>query len=272
MFDWGQIQEYKKRGIEMEHMPLAVDSEVFNLPQNETVKREYSAQIGMVGKMYATEYTTYTNPLSDETKHLLNEMISSQRDVYNDCFIPRLLTDELIEKINKEYAGAGIDFQIEERELEYMMLCETTSRERYIILSALANHFDTHLYTTEKMDIKNLHIHGPVDYYKQMPYIFKLSDINLNISLKAIRTGIPLRCVDILGCGGFLLSNYQEELVQYLDVGTDCEVYGSFEEMYEKVDFYIKHEELRKKIAENGFLKAQKIFTFKNRIEQMFKL
>ena len=269
MFDWGQVQEYKKLGVNMEHLPLAVDSEIFNLPMNDEIIKKYSAQISLVGKMYTTDYPKYTSPLSTETKKLLNDMISSQRDVYNDCFIPELLTDELLQKINAEYAKAGLDFCIEKRELEYMMLCETTSRERTVILSLLSKHFDTHLYTTEKPGIDNLKVHGPVDYYKQMPYIFKLSDINLNISLKSIRTGIPLRCVDVLGCGGFLLSNYQEELVQYLEVGKDCEVYGSFEEMYEKAAFYTKHEELRKRIARNGFMKAQEIFTFRNRIEQM---
>ena len=269
MFDWGQVQEYKKLGVNMEHLPLAVDSEIFNLPMNDEIIKKYSAQISLVGKMYTTDYPKYTSPLSTETKKLLNDMISSQRDVYNDCFIPELLTDELLQKINAEYAKAGLDFYIEKRELEYMMLCETTSRERTVILSLLSKHFDTHLYTTEKPGIVNLKVHGPVDYYKQMPYIFKLSDINLNISLKSIRTGIPLRCVDVLGCGGFLLSNYQEELVQYLEVGKDCEVYGSFEEMYEKAAFYTKHEELRKQIARNGFMKAQEIFTFRNRIEQM---
>lgn len=269
MFDWGQVQEYKKLGVNMEHLPLAVDSEIFNLPMNDEIIKKYSAQISLVGKMYTTDYPKYTSPLSTETKKLLNDMISSQRDVYNDCFIPELLTDELLQKINAEYANAGLDFYIEKRELEYMMLCETTSRERTVILSLLSKHFDTHLYTTEKPGIDNLKVHGPVDYYKQMPYIFKLSDINLNISLKSIRTGIPLRCVDVLGCGGFLLSNYQEELVQYLEVGKDCEVYGSFEEMYEKAAFYTKHEELRKQIARNGFMKAQEIFTFRNRIEQM---
>lgn len=269
MFDWGQVQEYKKFGVNMEHLPLAVDSEIFNLPMNDEIIKKYSAQISLVGKMYTTDYPEYTSPLSTETKKLLNDMISSQRDVYNDCFIPELLTDELLQKINAEYAKAGLDFYIEKRELEYMMLCETTSRERTVILSLLSKHFDTHLYTTEKPGIDNLKVHGPVDYYKQMPYIFKLSDINLNISLKSIRTGIPLRCVDVLGCGGFLLSNYQEELVQYLEVGKDCEVYGSFEEMYEKAAFYTKHEELRKQIARNGFMKAQEIFTFRNRIEQM---
>ena len=107
MFDWGQVQEYKKLGVNMEHLPLAVDSEIFNLPMNDEIIKKYSAQISLVGKMYTTDYPKYTSPLSTETKKLLNDMISSQRDVYNDCFIPELLTDELLQKINAEYAKAG---------------------------------------------------------------------------------------------------------------------------------------------------------------------
>ena len=72
--------------------------------------RNTPAQISLVGKMYTTDYPKYTSPLSTETKKLLNDMISSQRDVYNDCFIPELLTDELLQKINAEYAKAGLDF------------------------------------------------------------------------------------------------------------------------------------------------------------------
>lgn len=270
MFDWGQTQEYQKQGIIMEHLPLAVDPEVFNLRINNNAVNEYSSQISMVGKLYKTDYPIYTNPLSNNIKQLLNDMIVKQRDMYNNCFIPEFLTDELLKTINEEYITAGLDFRIEKRELEYMMLCETTNRERIIILSLLANHFDTHLYTTEKISISNLNIHGPVDYYKQMPYIFKLSKINMNISLKAIRTGIPLRCVDVLGCGGFLLSNYQEELVQDFIVGNECEVYGSFEEMYDKANYYIKHDDIRKKIAKNGLERVKKSFTFRDRIHKMF--
>ena len=107
MFDWGQVQEYKKLGVNMEHLPLAVDSEIFNLPMNDEIIKKYSVQISLVGKMYTTDYPKYTSPLSTETKKLLNDMISSQRDVYNDCFISELLTDELLQKINAEYAKAG---------------------------------------------------------------------------------------------------------------------------------------------------------------------
>ena len=57
---------------------------------------------------------------------------------------------------------------------------------------------------------------GSVDYYDMMPYVFKCSDINLNITLRSIKTGIPLRAMDIMGAGGFLMSNYQVDLTGIL--------------------------------------------------------
>ena len=30
--------------------------------------------------------------------------------------------------------------------------------------------------------------------------------------MRPIEKGLPLRCFDIMGCGGFLMTNYQEEL------------------------------------------------------------
>ena len=51
-----------------------------------------------------------------------------------------------------------------------------------------------------------------------MPLIFRESKINLNITLRSITSGMPLRALDIMGAGGFLLSNYQQELAEnYID-------------------------------------------------------
>ena len=38
--------------------------------------------------------------------------------------------------------------------------------------------------------------------------MFANSKVNLNITLRNIKTGIPLRALDIMGAGGFLLTNY----------------------------------------------------------------
>jgi spore maturation protein CgeB len=112
-------------------------------------------------------------------------------------------------------------------------------------------------------------VHGYVDYYTVMPLVFSQSKVNLNISLRTIRTGIPLRVVDVLGCGGFLISNYQSELEEYFEIGQDLEVYGSIEELYEKVQFYLEHEDVRRQIAQNGFEKVKRDFTFTDRLSRI---
>ena len=53
---------------------------------------------------------------------------------------------------------------------------------------------------------------GIADSERVMPKIFKCSKINLNMTLRSIKSGIPQRAFDIMGCGGFLMSNYQPEL------------------------------------------------------------
>ena len=116
--------------------------------------------------------------------------------------------------------------QMGRRELEFMLACETTGRERYLALALLSKHFQVDLYSNNRDDrLKDVRYRGYADYYTQMPQIFASSRINLNISLKTIRTGIPLRVIDVMGCGGFVLTNYQHEITEYFAVGEECVVY-----------------------------------------------
>ena len=100
-------------------------------------------------------------------------------------------------------------------------------------------------------------------------YVFKCSDINLNITVKCLQTGIPQRALDIMGCGGFLLSNYQEELLDVLVPDRDFVYYESFTDAFEKAKFYLEHEDLRKKIARSGYEQMKENYTFEDRFAFM---
>lgn len=50
---------------------------------------------------------------------------------------------------------------------------------------------------------------GIVYYHKQMPLVSAHSKINLNLSLRSIHLGIPLRVLDIMACSGFVMTNRQ---------------------------------------------------------------
>ncbi len=105
-----------------------------------------------------------------------------------------------------------------------------------------------------------------------MPTVFQHSKINLNITLKTIQTGIPLRAWDILGCGGFLLTNFQQELCDFFIPGEDFVYYESPTDAIEKAAYFLSHDRERQEIAHNAFEKIAASHTFHHRVQSMFEI
>ena len=54
--------------------------------------------------------------------------------------------------------------------------------------------------------------------------------------LDILNEGIPLRCFEILGSGGFLLSNYQADFADCYADGEDYVSFVSKEDMLDKIE------------------------------------
>lgn len=104
-----------------------------------------------------------------------------------------------------------------------------------------------------------------------MPGVFRYSRLNLCPTLKSIRSGIPLRALDIMGAGGTLFSNFQPELAEAFEDGKDVILYESMEDAFAKAEYYLKNDTLRREIARNGYHKICQDFTYPDRIRRMFK-
>ena len=228
----------------------------------------------MVGQLYESEYAYYLTPLDEYMRGYLEAVLSAQMRLYGAYFLPELLTDDLLDKLNGMYdkASAGT-VQIEKRELEFMLAKEITSRERKVALTVLARNHQVSLYSNDKnVALPNVKADNYVDYYTKMSVVFASSRINLNITLKCIQTGIPLRILDILAGGGFLITNYQAELEEYFKLGGDIVIYQELEELPEIADFYLKHETERRHVCERGKDIIEKKFTFEDRLGRMLCL
>ena len=103
----------------------------------------------------------------------------------------------------------------------------------------------------------------------EMPLVFQNSKINLNMTLRSIHTGIPLRAMDIMGCGGFLLTNYQEDFLHFFEPGVDYVFYSGEEELAGLAEYYLEHEEERMEIARNGYEKVKSAHTYRKRIQTL---
>ena len=153
---------------------------------------------------------------------------------------------------------------------QYVINRKITGLERDELLRAVTQQFRFDLFTPNRnYALPNLTNHGTVDYYQQMPLVFKQSRVNLNISLRSIKSGIPLRAFDIMGSGGFLLSNFQADYLDEFVPGEDFDYYESKEDLMHKLNYYLSHEEERMAIARNGHDKIADGHTFRHRVREM---
>jgi spore maturation protein CgeB len=104
-----------------------------------------------------------------------------------------------------------------------------------------------------------------------MPLVFAASKINLNISVKGIRSGMPQRTLDVMASGGFLLSNYQMELGEYFREGEEMAMYTGMEDAVEKCGFYLQHEDLRRDMAKKGQARVWEEYNMTDKIGNMLK-
>lgn len=274
LFDKNQAAGYISQGYEhIWHLPLAVDTNYYDgfIPSAKN-RAKYKSQISFVGQIYNSTYPKIIVPLGEFERKYLDSLINVQTDLYGAFVIDNYLNDDIIEKINACYREklADKEFQITKKKLSYSMSTYVTFKERVAILSLLSKKFDVALYSGDEHPLlTEARQCGRVDYGTEMPYVFKCSDINLNITLKCLQTGIPLRALDIMGCGGFLLSNYQEEYLDYFVPDEDFVYYEDFKDAYAKADFYLKNDTLRKQIAKNGYEKIKKYFSYDDRFAFM---
>jgi spore maturation protein CgeB len=101
---------------------------------------------------------------------------------------------------------------------------------------------------------------GTVDS-QEMNRIFRSSRVSLNFAdsqlqmsgLKFWRSRfIKARTFEVPGAGGFLLSEQDDKLAPYFNVGTEMVTYRNDDEMAEKIRYYLKHSDERDAIAQAG--------------------
>lgn len=264
----------KQRG-NVHHLPLAVNAKRLSR-QEVFYRRGYQHEVSFLGKLYKDEFNFYdqVNYWPEYLKGYMEGCMEAQLKVYGYDFLEEQFDDAIMKQIL-----SYVDFEVSddyfpsEKEifLNSMLRRKMTVMERQRILEAVSGRFQTVLYSGRKTPelpmVKNM---GYAEYLKQMPEMFKRSKINLNITLRSILSGIPLRVLDIMGAGGFALSNYQIEIEEYFKLNEEIVVYYSIEDCLEKIGYYLAHEEEREEIAEKGCRKVRQEFSYENQFRKIF--
>ncbi len=274
LFDREECKKWNRKGYQnVFHMPLAVNVErLDNLRITEEEVKKYSCDVSMVGQLYESVLPDLLQFCHSYDSGYISALIETQLKLYGCYLFEELITDNITNRMNEAYDRIpGNPLHLETEALRVHMAKEVTNLERSLLLEEMAVGNKLYLYSSSKGGLsENVCWKGSAGYFDEMPKVFKLSKINLNISLKCIQSGIPLRALDVLASGGFLLSNYQPELAECFTDGEDLVLYYSMEDALQKCEYYLSHEEERKAIAANGREKAKAFFGYEKKLQEMF--
>ena len=261
-------------GKNIYHLPLAVNPDRIRQIKisSEDIQR-YSAEISFIGTIYESPLRQFMSVQSDYDRGFVDAIVDAQLKIYGYNLIADMVSDDLLHRLNQQLKNHGVtSVELTRRGLIHSIATLVTRTERLVLLNMLGQYHKVKYYSGEKPDsLSHLTYCGSAYYFTEMPRIFKLSKLNLNPTLKSIQSGIPLRALDILGCGGVLLSNYQPELAEYFVDGEDIIMYESIEDALVKADYYLSHEDKRLAIAQNGYQKAVTCFSYPDKIQFMLE-
>lgn len=249
---------------------------------------------------------------TDYTKGFAEGLLLAQSKILGSDFLLQSLSSEVVTEISSVCSlQTGELFPVSKRELVADALrMELSRRERIEVVKKALEVSDIYLFTGEELpeelaayvhdrsakvpegkisgekthekdsyeegshgkDAHKIYLCGSVSYTEEMPGVFGRSKINLNMTARGIQSGIPQRVLDVLGSGGFLITNYQPEIAEYFRPGVDLVMYEDISQIPELISYYLNHDEEREEIAENGLRAVRESFLLQNRLKSIFEI
>lgn len=282
LFDHELVREFEPHNPgHVFHVPLCT-----NVIRNDKViagaspadKKRFSSDISFIGSTYQEKCPFNRAVLPEFEAGYIDGLIEAQLSVYGFNFIENVITEELAETFlnctpHSYRFPEGYRANNKALVAQQYISVKVTEQERLRALKLLSDNFNVDIYTgSDTSSMPHIHNRGFARSLEEMPIIFNQSKINLNITAKSIRSGLSLRIFDVLGCGGFLITNYQAELPEFFEIGKDLVAYESMSHLKELCAYYLAHPEEREEIARNGYEKVKSRHTYDIRLLQMIDM
>ena len=277
-FDMLNAIEFKAMGANVHYLPLCAEIDrVDKLIAESEDLAEYDCDISFIGSMYnKNSYDEVYDHLPEYLQGYFDAVMKMQMNIYGEYLLDDMLDSKTVNELNRHFLLAKSDQSFSDLSLVFsttVLGFKIAQMERKSLIAELSKYNEVDLYTDdENVCMPGVRNRGLADYWNKAPKIYNRSKINLNFTIRNIRSGLPLRIWDILGAGGFLITNYQPEIEMYFKNGEDLVFFTEKDDLREKVSYYLTHEEERKRIAMNGQRKVRKLHGYQQRFDEMKKI
>lgn len=278
-FDKTNYLEFKGMGVEhIWYLPLAVDTDRLDtVISHADDLAKYQGDVAFVGSLYErNSYDKLKHRLPEYLRGYFDAVMEAQLNVSGANIVEPMLTVDILEQLQQYFELEKSDGSFSDLGLIFQTTVlgfKIAEIQRRRALIELSKHFHVNVYSNSNVsDLVRVRYCGSVDYWSEMPKVFSASRINLNFTIPNIKSGIPLRIWDILGSGGFLMTNFQAELPLYFKEGEDLVCFDGIDDLCEKTSYYLTHEDERLQIAKNGYEKVKKHHSYVDRIQTILSV
>ena len=277
-FDYREYELKKQSGqSNVYHLPLGADI-VWGggLVITDEEIGKYACDMSFVGGLYTQNlYDQNIERFSAQQQNTFSEIIENSAFVWDGQ--DRLhMPPELVSAV-RELCPEIFDRPYEMSD-EYLLKTlflgrKLTHVERTLLMELLSQRYDIHLYTRDKEQVpEGVKRFPEIDAGNEALKVYYSSKINLNITLRSIAGGVPARVFEVMSVGGFMLSNWQEEIPELFVEGKEIVTYRTPEELIDKADYYLRHDSERIRIGVNGYQKVKEQHTFDHRIAKIISI
>ncbi len=81
-----------------------------------------------------------------------------------------------------------------------------------------------------------------------------------------------MRTLEIPACGGFMLHERSDEVLELFEEGKDVACFSTPQELKEKINYYLNHEEERMQMAKTAYRKVGSQNTFLCRAKRILEI
>lgn len=146
---------------------------------------------------------------------------------------------------------------------------EGLGRHRYTLLNRL-DMFHIHYFGDHRWQAPHITFHPSIAYFEELPYIYRSNIVNLDIPPFQSIDSINNRFFDVGAAGSLLLTEKSNELISVFQA-CDSITYRSFDELKEKIRFYLNHLVERNQKAWELYQCVSENHTYRHRVPYLIE-
>lgn len=111
---------------------------------------------------------------------------------------------------------------------------------------------------------------GQIEKEEDLAKIYNSTKVNINANLQG-KSSINFSTFSVLAAGGFLLTDEREDLKKHFEISKHLETYKNYDDLIDKIDFYLNNLNIAQKIAQLGRFEVIENNTFSARASIILK-